>query len=60
MEERKVQQSLLLEWLENFKSDLGSYSESISTIKECEEVLSQSGSFIRGLEDSLLVKLALE
>ena len=58
MEERKVQQSLLLEWLENFKSDLGSYSESISTIKECEEVLSQSGSFIRGLEDSLLVKLA--
>jgi hypothetical protein len=39
IEERVKEQKLLVEWLEDFKSKLGQYSEALDTISECQQTL---------------------
>ena len=58
IEERTKQNELLVEWLEDFKSKLGEYEQSLETIQECEAALTLYKNVVGAVRVPLMVNNA--
>ena len=58
IEEMGKRNELLVEWLEDFKSELGEHDEAQETIKECEETLEKYKTVVGGSKIPLMVQNA--
>ena len=56
MDERAKSKDLLVQWLENFKANVGELQEAAATIEECEAVLTDYKNIVEKARIPLLIK----